>query len=479
MDLHFVQASLDHHLRTGLDGINHGGVSLAVIHRGSATLCVVPAVDHFNDRSPIGVSTLFHLCSCSKSFLALTFSSLVAEGLISWDDRIGALVPEFALPDPEARLLCTFRDLACMRTGLSRDGIAEWGIKQDLPKDQRVARSRHMAMMSGFRQRFTYSNLAYIAIGLAIERLTGHSLADVQRELLFQPLGMADVWSGSTQSGTPENICRPVVSFGEMAVRVEDLTGPNSEGSARIHLSARAAIPWLGFLLEISSGNLRSKAAKSHAEVFNPQTNIQAAEVRWAPEGGPCSYGMGFFISQFRGHRLLHHGGAGRGWRVQCLVLPEADTALMLMASAESGRIDGLAFDLLEVLLNGRREGETWSQRIEAETRRRAEEVRLHMARQFPESGQIFPPVVSGYYQNQVTGRVKVSVEPDASRLEFEDAPIFNSDLLSTGSGTLIMDIDEPALKQQPLDPLFRLRSAPDEAGAIDTTYFSRLYPCS
>ncbi len=479
MDLQFVQKSLDHHLRIGLGGIHHGGVSLVVMHRGSATLVTVPPLGPSSDMPPIGGDTLFHLCSCSKAFLALTFSSLVAEGLISWDDRIDRLIPEMALPDPEARALCTFRDLGCMRTGLSRDGIAEWGIKQDLPKDQRVARSRHMKMMSSFRQRFTYSNLAYIAIGLAIERLTARSLADVQRELLFQPLGITGVWSGCTQFGSPENLCRPVVSLGGTAVRVEDLTGANSEGSARIHLSAHAAIPWLSFLLEIASGNSRSKATKSFAEVFAPQTKIPAADVRWSPEGRPCSYGMGFFISQFHGYRLLHHGGAGRGWRVQCLVLPEADTALLLMASAESARIDGLAFDLLELLLGSGREGETWSQRIETETRRRAEEVRLQMARQFPETGELCRPVVSGYYENPLTGRVKVTDEGGRPRMEFEDAPIFNSDLIETSSGTLIMDINEPALKQQPLDPLFRLRSAHDEAGAIDTTYFGRLYRCS
>lgn len=475
----WVQAALEDHLRTGLTRLQHGGISLAAIHRGSPILIAIPESDPPGDALPIGSDTLFHLCSCSKGFLALTFSKLAAEGLISWDDPIAGLIPEMALPDPKARALCTFRDLGCMRTGISRDGIAEWGIDQDLPKARRVARSRHMTMASGFRERFTYSNLAYIAIGLAIERLTGRPLADVQRELLFQPLGMAGVWSGSRESETPENLCRPVVPLGEIPVRVQDLTGANSEGSARIHLTAHAAIQWLEFLLEITSGRARSKESTNLAEVFVPQTPIPDADIRWAPEGGSCSYGMGFFISQFQGRRLLHHAGAGRGWRVQCLVLPEADTALLLMASAESARIDGLAFDLMELLLDSRRRGWNWSQRMEAAIRRRAEQMQREMARQFPETGEPLPRVASGYYENPVTGRVKLSAEPGASRLDFESAPIFNSNLLETACGTWIMDIDEPALKPQPLDPLFRLRGAHDEAGAIDTTYFGRLYPCS
>src|SRR3546814_11751763 len=77
-----------------------------------------------------------------------------------------------------------------MRVGLGRAGIAEWGIRQDIPREARLRHGCELDTVAAFRDRFSYSNLCYIALCLAAERLTGKTYATLVRDLVRAPLGM-------------------------------------------------------------------------------------------------------------------------------------------------------------------------------------------------------------------------------------------------------------------------------------------------
>src|SRR3546814_2563672 len=100
------------------------------------------------------------------------------------------VIPEFRLSDEGLTKKGTFRDLAGMRVGLTREGVAEWGFRQEVPKEARLERARHMRLSGRFRSDFNYSNLCYIALGLATERLSNRSLNELMLEAIFEPAGM-------------------------------------------------------------------------------------------------------------------------------------------------------------------------------------------------------------------------------------------------------------------------------------------------
>ena len=107
--------------------------------------------------------------------------------------------------------------------------------------------------------------------------------------------------------------------------------------------------------------------------------------------------------------------------------------------------------------------------------------MKTQISSQFPVDkvgiiGEVIPP---GCYANKLTGVVTISDGANGLMLKFDDAPIFDSHLIPAANGTLIMNIDTPALKPQPHDPPFRLRAAIDSAYALDSTYFGRLYRCA
>lgn len=447
-----------------------GGSVALVLREHAAVFC------HGEAQAGLAVTpaTPFHVCSCSKTFTAAVFSRLVQDGAADWDRPIHEVVPEFGFGDPWTTRHCTFRDLATQRTGLSRDGIAEWGIRQDLPRETRLARARHMASSAPFRDRFSYSNLGYIALSLAAERLAARPYATLVRDLICAPLAMSDSFSAGFEPASLAHAARPHLPIAGIPTRVRDLTGPNSEGSARMHLSGRDAARWLRFLLAALAGSdagpLSSATVRTMAA---PHTIVRDPDIRMAPqpEAG-CAYGMGLFATRLHGQPLLRHGGGGRGWRHAMALAPAAQAGVMLMASAESPAVDALALQLLELLMGEAPRG--WSDLFGRAADAAARAERHAIKARFPADADApasFP--VAGRYGNPVTGEATIDVDGSQVRVAPADAPDFTATLRPLGGGTFDFDFDEPALAPQPLDPPFRLRVG--GTAALDTSYFGPL----
>jgi CubicO group peptidase (beta-lactamase class C family) len=395
-----------------------------------------------------------------------------------WDGLVRDVVPEFELADAQANRHCTFRDLAALRVGLGRDGIAEWGMRQDLPKPVRLARARHMATVAPFRERFSYSNLCYIALSLAAERLAGQPYPSLVQERVCEPLGLLDSYSAGFGVAPGANAALPhMPQAGAPPVAMRDLTGANSEGSARMHLSVRDAALWLRFLLDALGGSdagpLPAAAVRAMAA---PHATVPDPDIRMAPEqGAACAYGMGMFVTTWHGHTLLRHGGGGRGWRHAMALAPDVHAGVMVMAAAESPAIDGLALQLLEALTD--EAPRNWSAsfahaaELAAAAERRAIETRFAVA---TGAARVLP--APGIYANPVTGKVRIELDGPQLRFLPEDAPDFAATLQPLGGDVCALDFDEPALAPQPLDPPFRLRGAGGAATpALETSYFGVL----
>src|SRR5690606_28337338 len=115
-----------------------------------------------------------------------------------------------------------------------------------------------------------------IALALAAERLAGKPYASLLHELVCSPLGMADSYSSGFGVAPDANAALPSLEVGGEPTRIRDLTGPNSEGSARIHLSARDAGTWLRFLLAALGGSDAGPlSAASVAAMAFPQAIVR------------------------------------------------------------------------------------------------------------------------------------------------------------------------------------------------------------
>ena len=139
------------------------------------------------------VTTLFDLASVTKVIATTTTAAILYErGVLELDASILGVIPEFLLDscgelDPRRREV-TFRMLLAHSSGLpayeklflsakSRDDLLRAAFTTSLSADPGT--------------RAEYSDVGFIILGAAIERLTGESLDTFCQREIFGPLGMA------------------------------------------------------------------------------------------------------------------------------------------------------------------------------------------------------------------------------------------------------------------------------------------------
>lgn len=440
---------------------------VAAVRDGEAVTVVWGTADAATGRAA-NAETLFHICSCSKAFTAAGFAELVACGAVSWDAAIQDVVPEFELADSWIGRHCSFRDLAGMRLGLDTNGIAEWGFRSDAPVLARLSRAKAMPFAAPFRDRFSYSNLGYIALALASARLSGMTYADYLAQSVFVPNRLA---GATLEPGT--NLALPHMPHASGLSPVPELTGDNSQGSARVHLTVADAAAWLEFQLRCVDNGER----ESHTEMFRPQSIVRPAPDAEDGLPRPWAYGFGWHLSTFRRRRIFNHGGGGRGWRTMALLDPEKRSGVMVMAAHEGVGAEALALSVLD-LVSGRKPA-GWVRVLEGRAAR--ETAKRHAAtdlrnRPVPKTVRE-PSAVAGVYENGVTGHVRIENASDGSlHFTVRDAPAFSARLNSEDDGIFMFQFDNPALRTMPHDPLFQLRfvTGADRLQA-ETTYFGTL----
>jgi CubicO group peptidase (beta-lactamase class C family) len=429
----------------------------AVVAKGEVILAAGGAISTVSSE-PVTIDTPFHICSCSKAFTALAVASLVDEGLTEWDAPVSAIVPEFAFADAWISRHATLRDLAGMRTGLEREGIAEWGFRPDAPMTERLSRAKFMALEAPFRDRFTYSNLGYVALALAAERISGEAFEDCLRQRVFEAVNLT---AASLRAGPA--VANPHMALGGVMTPVPELTGASSQGSARVHLSAKEAALWIEALLAAAI-QARAGERRGRAQVFACQS-LMRAPVRTGTGLSSWGYGFGWILADYKNRQIFVHGGGGRGLRAFMILDPNERAGVMLMMAHEGGAAEGLALALLD-LANG----------VAPEPLSHPETAPLPPRPPTSDPAKIGDPV--GLYVGRVTGKVSI-YRSQGSDLRFaaEDAPAFDARLEEVEGELFKFVFDNPAMTPMPGDPSFRLGFHENGNGGVyaQADYFGRL----
>ena len=172
------------------------GMSLAVIHGDSTVLVQGFGVKEKGGDDPVNPSTLFHIGSMTKAFTATVIASLVDEGLLSWDDTVKDILPDFDWYDDSVENAMQVRDLLTHSTGLVAQAgtyIANLGYN----RDDIFRMFRYIEPIYPFREKFAYNNITFIIAARIIETVTGKSWEDNIRERIFNPLDMSSSVPGS------------------------------------------------------------------------------------------------------------------------------------------------------------------------------------------------------------------------------------------------------------------------------------------
>ncbi len=160
------------------------------------------------DGTPITAADAFEIGSNTKSFTTVVALQLQEEGVWSLDDPLQMYLPEQAAKLPYGDQV-TLRQLAQNQSGIPDyadaiigDAIVNNNLEKGYTPEELIDYvAENLEPSFGPGQGWEYSTTNFILLGMAIEAVTGQSLAELYEERIFAPLEMTNSY---LLEGVPE-----------------------------------------------------------------------------------------------------------------------------------------------------------------------------------------------------------------------------------------------------------------------------------
>ncbi|MFL6466598.1 MAG: serine hydrolase domain-containing protein, partial [Pyrinomonadaceae bacterium] len=309
-----IQKKIDEFIAAEMARQKIPGVSLAVVKDGRPFVVKGYGFANLEHQVPVKPETIFQSGSVGKQFTATAVMMLVEEGKISLDEKIGKYLGE--VPDAWANI--TVRHLLS-HTGGMTDYPQDFDFRKDYTEEEILRRAKEIPVAFKPGEKWSYSNLGYVTLGIMIGKVTGKFYGDFLQERIFKPLGMTTARILNEADVIPNRAAGYRVVQGE--VKNQNWVSPtiNTTADGSLYLTTLDMIKWNEAL---ATGTLLKKS--SFDEMWTPiKLN----------DGKPHPYGFGWALRQVNGHRVIEHGGAWQGFKAHIARFPDRKLTVIIFAN--------------------------------------------------------------------------------------------------------------------------------------------------
>ncbi len=339
------------------------GIAIAIVENGKTTLARGWGVRALGKPDRIDEKTIFPTGSTGKAFTAAALATLVDRGKLKWDDKVIDHMPSFRMNDPWVTAEITVRDLLVHRSGLGLGaGDLLYVPRSNLSRRQTVERLRDLPLETSFRSGYAYDNILYIVAGQLIEDVSGKTWERYVREDVLRPGGMAQSTTDYDTRYAVANRALPHArTTGSIRGEGPNVTldernelGRNALPAGGLAMSAADLAQWLK--IQLAKGALpngeRLFSQDTAAEMWRPVTTMPNED--WPGDLAPANphftaYALGWQVQDYRGARLIWHGGGVFGAIALVALLPDRDVGFAIVINSEDAALRrGLFYELLD-----------------------------------------------------------------------------------------------------------------------------------
>lgn len=395
------------------------GMAVAIVKDGQLVFSKGYGTRNVATGEPVDGNTLFAIASNTKAYTAAALAILVDEGKLSWGDKVHEYLPWFELYDPYVTQNMTITDLLTHRSGLKTfsGDLIWWGTHYD--REEVVRRARHCEPVYGFRERYGYNNIMYIAAGLVIEEVTGMSWEEFIRERFLEPLGMDRTVTSTRDLGGMVNVSAPHNDVDGEQVPIEWQNWDNVAPAGALISSVDDAVRWLIFQMDkgvTREGDTLIKAERFREmwSVVTPQ-GISAWSEGMFPSNYFKGYGLGWSIQDYLGHKVIGHGGGYDGFITNTTFVPGENIGFAIFTNKNTSLYYPLLYKILDVMLENPEEKD-WSREFLTLIERREEYEKKQREKAEEERAKDSEPTLPvvkylGTYSSEMYGDAKVYLD--------------------------------------------------------------------
>ncbi|MHC5006262.1 MAG: serine hydrolase [Planctomycetota bacterium] len=298
------------------------GMAIAVVKDDQVILSRGFGLADVGNNVPATDETLFAVGSTSKALTAALVGMLVDDGEMGWDDPVRDHLPSYRLADAQANEKVVIRDLLCHRVGLASMTLLWYG--NDVTREEVLETAGQAELLHPIGEQFNYSNVSYLAAGMAAGATVGADWDTLMARRLLEPLGMT---SSNTSYAAAQADPRMAKGYKweqedseliHQPMRNVDTVGP----AGSINSNVRDMAQWVR--LQLGRGTYDGNqllSSQQHEQTWTKHITV----------GGDVDYGLGWFLREWHGKRVIDHAGGIDGFTAEVAMIPQENLGFVLL----------------------------------------------------------------------------------------------------------------------------------------------------
>ena len=358
------------------DHPNAPGASVMVIHNGKSVFAKGYGLADLVTKTPCTTNTNFRLASVSKQFTAMAVLILSERGKLKLDEKLTDFFPEF----PAYGKQITVQQLLTHTSGLldyevlippgttipvldqdvlrlvmdSTSDAPKFGVqnvtwtenaaeneaklKRELDRQSTVAtQTNKLKTYFPPGSQYRYSNTGFSLLALVVEARSGQKFARFLKENIFEPLKMTNTLAYEAGLSAVPNRAFGHTQRSNVWQRTDQSLTSSVLGDGGIYSSLHDLFKWDQSLYKsklVSERKLRA-AFTPHMQTDKPGR----------------SYGYGWYLTEFRGLKVIYHSGETIGFRTRLFRIPEKHFSVIILANRADAKLDDLANRITDIVL--------------------------------------------------------------------------------------------------------------------------------
>jgi len=448
----FIRDSLDTYMNRALTNWRIPGAAICIIKDGRIVLMRSYGVKELGLPAKVDNNTLFMIGSNTKAFTATALAMLQEKKLLSLDDKVTKYIPDFKLDNKAAGEMATVRDLLCHRLGFQTFQGDFTFYNTNLTRRQVIEKMSHVKAVHPFRTTWGYTNSAFLTAGEIIPRVTGKPWEVYLRENIFAPLGMSNTLA--LTADMPKSLNRTVphtLIDGRLSAipycQIDELAPAGSISSSISDMSK-----WVITLLNDGKVGPRTVIPAAAIQATREPQDIVRTVHHLNGEDSFELYGLGWFIENYSGHRVVMHDGGVNGYLSSVTLLPQDHLGIVVLTNTDQNSLyNALRWEIIDAYLKHpyRDYSSAYLARFKTEQgqeqladRKLRDSVALKLQPSLPLNAY------TGRYFNDLYGNMTISIggDQDQLQLRFEHHPKMFATAQPLGGNRFYVVFSDPEL---------------------------------
>ena len=303
--------------------------AIGVLHDGEITDFAV-GVKNLSTEEHATTDTIYQCGSMTKTWTALAFMQLVAEGKVGLDEPVRTYLPGFKVDDPEVSAKVTPRHLLNHTNGIEED-YGDPGEEDDVYERMvdNIASAPQVYPL-GYTHGYSAA-LGYAILARIMEVIDGKRWDDIMKDRLFDPLGLTGTSSWREQVDQNRAATGHLIRSLEEGPIVSPLGYlPRSFGpGGNVNSTAREVVTMAYVFL--NGGKAPNGTRIVSAEIIREMMESRV------PIPDPYMFGpewaLGLIVCDWHGETVYAHDGSTVGQSARLRILPDSNLALSMLAN--------------------------------------------------------------------------------------------------------------------------------------------------